>query len=75
MGPHAEEALDDQTIPVQRIGLAEIAEAPIDWDIAWPAGNLEIELAPAVKHTPRKHQQEAIDAVSAASPPATTGAS
>ncbi|GAA4826371.1 hypothetical protein GCM10023353_39490 [Tomitella cavernea] len=62
-GPHAEEALDDQTIPVQRIGLAEIAEAPIDWDIAWPAYNLEIELAPAVKHTPRKHQQEAIDAV------------
>ncbi|WP_200171389.1 DEAD/DEAH box helicase [Tomitella cavernea] len=62
-GPHAEEALDDQTIPVQRIGLAEIAEAPIDWDIAWPAGNLEVELAPAVKHTPRKHQAEAIDAV------------
>ncbi|WP_182358554.1 DEAD/DEAH box helicase [Tomitella gaofuii] len=62
-GPHAEEALDDQMIPVQRIGLAEIAEAPIDWDIAWPAGNLEIDLAPAVKHSPRKHQQEAIGAV------------
>lgn len=34
-GRNAEDALEDQTIPVQRIGLAEIADSPIDWDIAW----------------------------------------
>ncbi len=28
---HAEDALENQQIPVQRIGLAEIAESPIDW--------------------------------------------
>ena len=35
-GKNAEDALEDQKIPVQRIGLAEIADSPIDWDIAWP---------------------------------------
>src|SRR5699024_2771983 len=61
----AEEALSGQTTPVQRIGLADIADSPIDWDIAWPAaGELpEIELEPAKKHQPRPHQQQAIDAV------------
>src|SRR5699024_507299 len=28
----AEEALSGQTTPVQRIGLADIADSPIDWD-------------------------------------------
>lgn len=41
--PNAEDALNDQTIPVQRIGLAEIADSPISWDIAWPAeGHMKI---------------------------------
>lgn len=62
-GKNAEAALDGQTIPVQRIGLAEIAESPIDWDIAWPAGELQVELSEAKRHDPRLHQQAAIDAV------------
>lgn len=63
-GKNAEAALDDQTKPVQRIGMAEIAESPIDWDIAWPAGgDLRIELSPASRHQPRPHQEQAIDAV------------
>lgn len=33
-GTHAEDALDGQSTPVQRINLADIAESPIDWDIA-----------------------------------------
>ncbi|MCR8899809.1 DEAD/DEAH box helicase [Gordonia sp. GONU] len=62
-GRNAEDAITDQQIPVQRIGLAEIAESPIDWDIAWPQGELQVELTPAVRHQPRPHQQQAIDAV------------
>ncbi|ULP48045.1 DEAD/DEAH box helicase [Mycolicibacter virginiensis] len=63
-GKNAEAALEDQTKPVQRIGMAEIAESPIDWDIAWPAGgDLRIELSPASRHQPRPHQEQAIDAV------------
>lgn len=62
-GSNAEDALDGQAVPVQRIGLADIAESPIDWDIAWPMGNLAVELTPAKRHDPRLHQQTAIDAV------------
>jgi predicted helicase len=62
-GKNAEEALGDQHIPVQRIGMADIAESPIDWDIAWPQGELSIELFPAEKNQPRPHQVEAIQAV------------
>ena len=62
-GKNAEDALDDQTTPVQRINMADIAESPVDWDIAWPQGNLTIDLAPAEKRQPRPHQVDAIDAV------------
>lgn len=62
-GRNAEDAIEDQQIPVQRLGLADIADSPIDWDVAWPQGDLRIELAPAVKHQPRPHQHQAIDAV------------
>lgn len=62
-GSNAEAALENQQIPVQRIGLAEIADSPIDWDIAWPKGNLTIDLSEAKRHDPRPHQQDAIDAV------------
>jgi len=62
-GKNAEDAIDGQTIPVQRIGMAEIAESPIDWDLAWPAGELEVNLAPSKRHQPRPHQEQAIDAV------------
>ncbi|RYF56991.1 MAG: DEAD/DEAH box helicase, partial [Comamonadaceae bacterium] len=62
-GRNAEDALEDQATPVQRIGLAEIAESPIDWNIAWPQGELHVDLAEAKRHDPRLHQQDAIDAV------------
>ncbi|UOT08485.1 DEAD/DEAH box helicase (plasmid) [Rhodococcus opacus] len=62
-GRNAEDALEDQTTPVQRIGLAEIAESPIDWNIAWPQGELHVDLEEAKRHDPRLHQQDAIDAV------------
>ena len=60
---HAEEALEDQNPRVQRIGLAEIADSPIDWDVAWPQGELRIELAEAARHEPRPHQAQAIGRV------------
>ncbi|MCK8615265.1 DEAD/DEAH box helicase [Gordonia sp. C13] len=62
-GRNAEDALENQHIPVQRINLADIAESPIDWEIAWPQGELSVELSEATRHEPRPHQQEAIDAV------------
>ena len=62
-GKNAEDALADQMIPVQRIGIADIAESPVDWDIAWPQGELSVELSPAEKNQPRPHQLEAIQAV------------
>lgn len=62
-GRNAEDALDNQTIPVQRIGLAEIADSPIDWDIAWVDGDLHIDVAEAVRHEPRQHQATAIEKV------------
>jgi predicted helicase len=42
---------------------SEIADSPIDWDIAWPAGQLEVSPAPAKRHQPRPHQDQAITAV------------
>lgn len=33
---HAEDALADQSIPVQRIGTADISDSPIDWAFALP---------------------------------------
>lgn len=62
-GKNAEDALEDQTIPVQRIGLAEIADSPIDWDVAWVDGDLQIDIAEAVRHEPRQHQATAIEKV------------
>lgn len=65
-GGNAEETIKRQSIPVQRIGLSEIAAAPIDWHVAWLGEDqLEVDLKPATKHQPRAHQQEAIEKVTA----------
>lgn len=56
---HAEKALEGQSIPVQRIGLADIAEAPIDWMQA-TTSPLEFQLKKAVRYGLRPHQKEAI---------------
>jgi predicted helicase len=62
-GPNAESTLADQQIPVERISLADIADSPINWDIAWPGEKLKVTAEPAVQHEPRPHQQVAIEQV------------
>jgi predicted helicase len=62
-GLNAEDALEDQLIPVQRIGLAEIADSPISWDIAWVDGDLHIDMTEATRHEARPHQTTAIEKV------------
>ncbi|WP_165243363.1 DEAD/DEAH box helicase [Corynebacterium lizhenjunii] len=59
---HAEAALADQIIPTNRIGLASIAESPIDWDVAFPGSDIQINLSKRQTFSPRPHQQAAIDA-------------
>lgn len=61
-GPNAESALDDQQIPVTRIGLADIEASPVEWHVpAIPEGPVELRLRG--KKTARPHQRDAIDAV------------
>jgi predicted helicase len=62
-GKNAEDALEGQTIPVQRIGLAEIADSPIDWDVSMVDGDLQIDVSEATRHEPRPHQATAIEKV------------
>lgn len=60
-GVHAEAALDDQQIPVTRLGLSDIANSPVEWHL--PAVDEPIELTLQKKKEPRKHQRAAIDDV------------
>ncbi|MFI6514092.1 DEAD/DEAH box helicase [Spirillospora sp. NPDC050679] len=63
-GKNAEEALDDQQLPVSRIGLADIDSSPVNWDLAWSEGRFDVSLLPLEhKKELRPHQQEAVDAV------------
>lgn len=59
-GKNAEETIKNQNPPVSRIGLTQLAEAPVDW------GGLEDGLtgeeARTAKKTLRKHQTEALTA-------------
>lgn len=56
---HAEAALTNQTVPVQRIGTPELAEAPINWMQAAP-GSLDFTAQRAVRYGLQAHQKEAI---------------
>jgi predicted helicase len=60
---NAEETLVDQQVPVQRIGLSELAAAPIDWSFAGPPEELALSAVPAKKNEPKPHQRAAIEAV------------
>lgn len=63
-GKNAEDALEHQQIPVTRIGLAEIGQSPVLWDVVWPASpqtEISLELAPG--HALRPHQLEAVEDV------------
>ncbi len=61
---HAEDALTNQQIPVQRIGLADIAESPIDW-MYTSRVTLDFRLKKAVRYGLRPHQTDAISAIKA----------
>ncbi|MEU8898175.1 DEAD/DEAH box helicase [Nocardia sp. NPDC048505] len=61
---HAEQAMQGQTKPVARLGLADIADSPIEWSVARPAGaEVLFTLSPARRHGLRRHQQVAVDRV------------
>lgn len=60
-GHHAEAALEDQQIPVTRIGLADIAASPIEWHV--PATGEQVTTTLRGKKKLLQHQREAIEAV------------
>lgn len=62
-GQHAEDALDDQHVPVSRVGLADIGQSPIQWDTAWPKPGMRIELRLDHKKALRPHQELAVEKV------------
>ncbi len=63
-GKNAEDALSQQQIPVTRIGLAEIEQSPVSWELVWPAApDGEIHLALTPKHDLRPHQTESVEDV------------
>lgn len=60
---HAEESLENQSIPVQRIGAADLADSSVNWDVVYPGAGVlpRFELERKQLFTPRPHQQTAID--------------
>ncbi|MFD9117396.1 DEAD/DEAH box helicase [Streptomyces bottropensis] len=62
-GPNAEAALYDQQIPVQRLGLSEIAASRVEWRLPASGEASGVELSLRGKKSPRPHQREAIEAV------------
>ncbi|MFJ6689943.1 DEAD/DEAH box helicase [Streptomyces sp. NPDC091294] len=62
-GQNAEAALDDQQIPVQRLGLSDIAASRVEWRLPASGDAERVELSLCGKKSPRPHQREAIDAV------------
>ena len=61
---HAEKALENQLIPVQRIGLSEISESPIDW-MRSSNVTLDFEARRATRYSLRQHQKDAITRIQA----------
>ncbi|MFI0411831.1 DEAD/DEAH box helicase [Actinomadura sp. 3N508] len=59
---HAEAALKGQQIPVNRLGLADIAASPVEWHLATTV-EAEIGMTLRAKKSARAHQREAIDDV------------
>ncbi|MEV0695713.1 type ISP restriction/modification enzyme [Streptomyces sp. NPDC050388] len=60
---NAEAALDDQQIPVTRIGLAGIANSAVEWHLPAAGIDHEVQMTLRDKKTPRSHQKAAIDDV------------
>ncbi|RSZ66017.1 DEAD/DEAH box helicase [Corynebacterium hylobatis] len=59
----AEEAVEDQTIPVQVIGTGAISDSSIKWDVAWPGSEFTVNMDLKPKFEPHPHQRLAIDKV------------
>lgn len=57
---NAESALENQIIKTNRIGVSDIAESPINWDIVFPGSEIQINLTRKEFFEPRPHQEEAI---------------
>lgn len=62
-GKNAEDALNGQSKPVQRIGLDVLAESPIDWQIEWADDDFTVGVEKVSRHEPKEYQQVAIDKV------------
>lgn len=60
-GANAEKATEGQSIPVKRIGLNELRESSIDWEVYIDSGRVELK----PKHTLREHQVAALERVEA----------
>ena len=58
---HAEDALDNQLIPVTRMRVRDLADSPIDWSSFAPSAPGSIELR--ARKVLRPHQQAALDDV------------
>ncbi|WP_027017812.1 DEAD/DEAH box helicase [Corynebacterium pseudodiphtheriticum] len=58
---NAEAALANQIIETSRIGIADIASAPVNWDVAFPGSEIQVKLERKQAFQPRKHQSEAIE--------------
>ena len=60
---HAEDALNEQYVPVNRVRVQDLADSAIDWSQFSLSKPKDMALKP--KNQPRAHQQEAITAVQA----------
>ncbi|OFP38080.1 DEAD/DEAH box helicase [Corynebacterium sp. HMSC071B10] len=58
---HAEEALRNQQIPVNRIGFSDIQHSPVNWDVVFPGSEIEVHLTRRETFEPRPHQAIAIE--------------
>lgn len=58
---HAEEALDNQQIPVTRLRVRDLADSPIDWSAFDPAAPEHVQLRP--RKQLMSHQRRALESV------------
>ncbi|WP_092258198.1 DEAD/DEAH box helicase [Corynebacterium cystitidis] len=58
---NAESMLENQLITTNRIGIGNIAESPINWDIAYPGNEISVNLTLRETYEPRPHQETAIE--------------
>ena len=58
---HAEGALRNQQIPVNRIGFSDIQHSPVNWDVVFPGSEIEVHLTRRETFEPRPHQATAIE--------------